>query len=282
MRRYLAFVAVLVLAAAVIFGCSASDKSTTPAKTSAERQYEALKPTIDTLFLDLRGFLEYGLTFLEEVDTSMGFMPPGLGKPAHDADTIILDYSYTDGWHEMRFMIDVDSLTFDMRVKVQYIDGTGAPQEEPDQGTASLHVIFDFDIASTVHEMNGEMGQHVDLTYTGLQTSTITVDGTGDLDADFTGYDEHGAVDVDMEYDIDVNDVTMSNPELGGSGCVTGGSAAMALLGTFSGHDDDGQPVSGNIDATVTVVFNSNGKANITATIGGSQFSWIEDACSSI
>jgi len=50
----------------------------------------------------------------------------------------------------------------------------------------------------------------------------------------------------------------------------------------ISGHDDDGQAVSGYVNITVTVVFHGSEQADITATIDGTQFSWSEDACSSI
>ena len=277
-RRYLVFALAVILAAAVIIGCSSGKKGTSPGPTG-QQTFEALKPSIEGIIADLFDFLDLGLGFQGGVDSGSLFLP-GLGRIVNDGDSIIsFDYSYADGWHHVEFGIDLDSVVLEMDIVVQFTGGNGEPQQDPDETTASLQVILDFDFSASTYEINGELNERIDLTYTGLQTSIITVTGDGEFDIDASGHDGSGPYDVDLEFAIGIDEVTITNPQQGGDGCPASGEIVLRLDGTYSGLDEEGHQVAGSVDATVTVTFNANRTAVVVFTIGASQFSETVSTC---
>jgi len=281
MRKYSAISTALGLIAFSLAGCSAGNKSTSP-KVDAQQEYQALRPAIDSMVIGVLDYLSTGTDYLEDFQPG-GFSSPRLGRLAHDADTgLIFNYVYQNGWHIVEAMMELDSLSFAIAESLRFTDVLGTPQEEPDSATTTaLRMITHLTFTSEFHIMNGTLGDHVDFNFIGFQSPTITADGTGRFGMELSGTDSVGAYSVDLSSALNVDHVTIGNPYQGGNGCPRAGTADLHLEGSFSGHDDEGTVVSGTANASVTVSFHLSGSADVTADVGGMQFSESVNACPS-
>jgi hypothetical protein len=264
----------------MLAGCSGDeDKGINPQATAAQK-YETLDESATATAVDVVDFLNMGLEYIDGVPVPKS-VPEWFTQAGYPADSIIsFDYSYSNGWYILTFEMVVDSGDASMELRIQFRKGDGTPQVIPDQNTTTLQMITDFSYAPQMYYFTGTEHLLLDLTYTGLQTAIIGCSGGGSFDIDGAGHDYDGhAYDIDATYDLAVIAVTIANPAQGGDGCPTGGTVGLAFDGTYSGYDEDGEPVSGSGTMSVTATINADETATLVFTIDGLTFTVTADIC---
>lgn len=279
MYRYPIFAVLCLLVGLATWGCGSDDKGIQPTVTAAEK-YEALQFPLGEVFDYAVEQLRFDPDGLDNFDPYGG----GLGRLASTgiaADTII--HVYHNGWHIINATIGFEYGNMTIVDSIRFTNSQGQPQEVPGrETTAAMHIIDHWDLTYNLEPWGGTSSAYVDLSYADLQSSSIIVDGTGIVRLDLTATIEEKPNDWDLTCNIDFNDVTIANPDFGGSGCADGGSLVTILTGFFSIYDDQGEHILGNVDATGTVVFNADGTADVTVAVGGSQFQDSVATCESI
>ena len=279
MKKYLAIIAAVGLVVILLVGCSGGDKGTKP-KVSAQQEYQALKPDIDTMVAGVLDYLTTGINRLRDFESGNP-TPPRLLRMASDADTgMNFNYVYQNGWHIVSASLELDSIQIAMAESLRFTDAQGAPQQTPDSTTTSgLHLVTHVAFSSDYHALNGSLTDYVNFTFSGFQSPTVSVNGAGRFGMDMSGSDTLGAYAVDLGSTVDMNQVSVSNPYKGGNGCPRAGTADLHLDGSFSGHDDDGTAVSGDVTASVAITFQLSGSADVTVDIANTQFNSSVNAC---
>jgi hypothetical protein len=280
MNRYPIFVVISLLVGLAALGCGSDDKGTQPTITATQK-YQALQFPLNEVFDYMFGKLRFDRDALDNFDPYQEGLGP-LAATGSASDTIT--YIYLDGWHIINTDSGFEYGNMTLVDSIRFTDSQGQPQKIPSRWTtAAMHIIEHMDLTYFLDPWTGTSSAYLDLSYTGLQSSSVMVDGTGIIRPDLTASVRDEPYDWDVTCGVDLHDVTISNPVLfGREGCVDGGSLGMTISGSFSVYDNQGKYISGNVNATGTVAFNADRTADITITIGGSQFQDSVATCESI
>lgn len=146
--------------------------------------------------------------------------------PVWDGTAWVLDFqgSETDA---------TGSATYDVYFRVQYLDGTGASQQSPDQTTVTLSMVLDYVVDAHSEDQGSTfdilLDYALDLEVGNLQGGPYLVDGTGDMfvDLQFSGDGENLRLALGMGWAAD-----LSVPA--NDGCPTGTASVSVESWTFN------------------------------------------------
>lgn len=269
-----AIAAALVIPVAAFFiGCSGSGQPTTPEPTAAE-EYEEFSEDIRGFVGSIVDFVVQGYEEFEDFDPTATPPPPMMGKVALDT-TIEVDTVYENGWYIFTASVEDSTGTITIADSIRFVDATGAALQFPTAETtnavylkehANITIIFaDFNMSWTF-TVDG------DFSFIGFQSAVVVANGSAEFGMNITGSTEYGPTTINLIYEVDINEVTVSNPQFGGNGCATGGSFTIDFTAIIDGYDEDGKRVDESVDAVITATFNSGGSVYYTVNIDGQIF----------
>ncbi len=278
------FAAALLCVAAVYFvGCSGAGDTTAPGP-SAEEQYAEFSADISDFVESIVDFVGQGYDEFQEFDPTAMPPPPQLGKAVAVLDSVLqLDTTYTNGWYVITATEQSATEIVAIADSIKFVDATGSALQYPtEQTTNGIYLKEHAEVTVIMTEFGLTMGftVHGDFSFLGFQTTAVTVDGSADFGMDLTGATEYGPTTIEMTYDVDINNVTVANPEQGGSGCTTGGTFAIDFTGKINGYDENGKRINETVAAAITVTFNAGGSGYYTVDIDGQRFTETISGCS--
>jgi hypothetical protein len=162
-----------------------------------------------------------------------------------EADTVI--YVYTNGWWKFHVEYSLDDDTTGISVSillddsVRFLTGASLPQITPNdltetfihQGEITLEVAIDGDSLGTFAV---GLGGDNDFTVTGLNDTTVTVNGSTDASIDFGVSNDSIDADIHMAFFGDVDNVVTANePE----SCPDDGSITLGFEMNFDVTEGD-------------------------------------------
>ena len=130
--------------------------------------------------------------------------------------------------------------------------------------------------------MTGEIGDYANYTFEGFQTAVVSVNGTGLSTLEFTLIDDQGTSGMDLAFAIELENLTLPNPSFVSQSCPKSGTIGMTISGTINGFDDNGNPLTTTVNATVEVSILTNGNAIYTAELGGTRYNETIYVCNGI
>jgi hypothetical protein len=222
------FVPILVAAWAFAVGCNSKDDSANPAGSSgtAVTSEDVALSALDTMtfaneFLsEIRSLAEADFSSVTfefgdayQLPRRVGLVRDGM-DPGRSADEIVYNeaagawiYEYTE-----QEATEDGTASASIYFLVQYLNGSGTPQVEPDGTTQTMNL----EVAMTLEAAGQDAGESyaialdygLDYSIGGMQTGPYEVDGNGDVAADFFFSGEGGVIDFDLAMgwlmDVDV------------------------------------------------------------------------------
>jgi len=277
------FMGLALLLTGISGGCSGGEKATEP-DYSAEDQYEALKPTIDGLIGNVLAIATSSLNEFDDFAPTLAPPPPGLGRAAIpalaqvDGDTV-----YQNGWYILSYSEQNNTENLTLIDSVRFTDRDGIAQPYPDEeSTNTVRVIQHARIIFAYSGMTGEIGDYANYNFQGFQTAVVTVNGVGLSTLEFSLTDDRGTSGMDLTFAIDLEGLSLTNPSFVSESCPQSGTISMTINGTIMGFDDDGDPLTTTVDATVEVSILTNGNAIYTAKLGGKRYNETIYVCNGI
>ncbi len=286
MRRYRAICGSIALCfMIVVVSCSSPEKVVAPGSTYND-EYTFFRQDINDFLHDLVGYITQDITAPVSF-APLELTPPGMGRLAYGAPPSIVadttfDTTYQNGWHIVTGTIQSETETIAISDSLRFLDGDGLPQQVVDEATTAAVEFREHlrvTIAVSEFEMIITMADDVAFSFTGLQSPVITVDGRGDFEMGFTGVNEYGPVGLNLAYAVEFEDVTVGNPEKGGSGCIESGVLAITFDGSSYEYDENGVRLTDGLAAQITVTFTGGQSAVYAVTAGESRFTESVDAC---
>ncbi len=279
MRTMVQSAAVLVLAAVFLGGCS-SPSDTTPSLSASEK-YELVEEDIDSFVKSFTTFVTQDLSSFQRFDPATAATRP-LGKPAVVTDSVITyDTAYVNGWHIITATGISENESVSITDSLRFLDLAGTPQYEPNPATTdAVYLREHVTMSIAIPDFNMSLSMDMDgaFSFSGFQSPMIIADGAMDMTMVMGFETEHGPTTMDMTYDLEINDIAVSNPEQGGNGCITGGSFVIAFSAAVDGYDENGQHINETVNAYITLTF-SGSSGIYTTTIDGSNFTESFDGC---
>lgn len=280
-----ALTGVLVIALAVIYGCSGDKTTSTPTITYGsidDPQFVPVKTQIDTALTVFIGDILSGFDNLyappgDTQSVRAELTPPYLvPDPNANPDTLIAIYE--NGWHYVyaAYVGDVyharitDSIRFE-------VDGT--PIEGPSLDIDYIHFINSWEFTA----LNPDVS-HINFTgrndfdIANLDQNTATINGTtvNNVEAVYIGVDTTATSDFDFNFTA--TDVQIPKTSRGWkASCPTAGTLDMTMTHTFSWTTLQSNG-SGSKEWTIQVTFN-NGAATVTADNGTTTWRYQYEVC---
>ena len=276
-----AIAAALVIPAAAFFiGCSGSGKPTTPEPTAAE-EYEEFSEDIRDFVGSMVDFVVQDYDDFEDFDPTATPPLPMMGKVALDT-TVEMDTVYENGWYIFTASVEDSTGIISIADSIRFVDITGAAQQFPSAETTNAIYLKEHAAITLIipdFGMSWTFTVDGDFSFVGFQSAVVVANGSAEYGMNIAGSTDYGPTTIDLIYEVGINEVTVSNPQFGGNGCVTGGSFTIDFAAIVDGYDEDGKRVNESVDAVITVTFNSGGSAYYTVNIDGQIFTEVIDGC---
>jgi hypothetical protein len=273
--------ALLLSAAVFIAGCSGGGGTTAP-EDNAQEKYAEFEE-------DIAGFVSSIVDFVgQEYDDFENFdpaavPPPVMRKVAACADTVLeLDTAYVNGWYVITATKESVTETISIADSIKFVNTQGQALRYPTAlNTNGVYLKEHADVTVLMAEYGMSMGFAVDgdFSFMGFQLATVVADGAADFVMDFTGDTDYGPSTVSMTYGVELDNITVSNPGQGGSGCATGGSFTIDFTGAIKGYDEFGVYIDETVEALITVTFSSTGAGVYFVDIDGQRFTETISGC---
>ncbi len=281
MRTMLYPAAVILLAAVLLGGCSSPNDGNTSTSMSASEKFELVEQDIDMFVQSFTEFVAQDLNSFQSFDPAT-VSPRPLGKATVVTDSVITyDTSYVNGWHIITATGTSENESVSVSDSLRFVDLTGTPQQDPNPVTTdAIYLRQHVNLSLVIPDMGMSISMEVDggFDFTGFQSSTIIADGYTDMTMAMAFQTEYGPTTMNMTYDLDINDIAVSNPTEGGTGCITGGSFVIEFVADVDGYDENGQRIDERVRAYITLTFNGSSGVYVT-TIDGSNFTQTFDGC---
>lgn len=271
--------ALVISAAAFFIGCSGSGKSTAPQASAAEK-YAEFSEEINAFVGSIVDFVVQGYDEFENFDFTAA-PPPIMAKVTADT-TLESDTVYQNGWHIISATAQSATESISIADSIRFLDATGNPLEFPSEElTHAVYLKEHAEVTMILAEFGMSMSfvVHGDWRLVGFQTAAVAVDGAADFGMNVTASSEDRPTTMDFIYDVDLDNVTVSNPRFGGSGCAVGGSFTIDFAGAIDGYDEDGGRINESVEAAITATFNTGGTGYYVVDIDGQIFTETISGC---
>lgn len=277
-RKLLLVLGVIVLTGLLVafVGCGSDDKSTGDVGDINDPEFQVVRDEIGHFVDSTLEFFTNGLGNIYGLATDTVVDPPlyGPGPPDFDSTKDTATATYANGWHVVYFAIHRDAYDAILLDSIQFIKDGEAQQTSTGVESLLYKHFWQYGETDTTVTFRSCIGD-ADYSFTGLNTTTATINGTNDLQAHSKYVSTDSTVWRDINIEATLTGMQVNKTAVGwAQNCPSSGSVSGSIEMVYQKDSDD--PITSNW--TVNVTFD-DGSMSVIVSRGSTTWMYNTQLC---